>query len=438
MSVRSEVSAANVTKKAHGGRLGIGAAGKQLRCLEMLSPICFFWFCALKGTSIMTQPYQSTNPWDAVQLLAEHGFEGMAQAMELLLNEAMKIERSEFVGAGPYQRSESRKTQANGFKPKTVNSRLGQLHLQIPQTRDCQFYPSALERGERSERAMKLAIAEMYVQGVSTRKVAKITEELCGLEVSSTQVSRAAQLLDQELQAWRTRELAEVAYLILDARYERVRVDGVVRDCAVLVAVGVLPSGCRSVLGVSVSLSEAEVHWREFLSSLVQRGLHGVRLIASDAHEGLQAARKAVFPSVPWQRCQFHLMQNAMSYVPKQSMRESVAEDLRSVLHAKDLAMATEELKRFSLKYEASAPKLVAWAQDNLPEGLAVLALPSAHRKRMRTTNMLERQNKEIKRRTRVATLFPNEASLLRLVTAVLIEINDEWISGKIYLKFAT
>ena len=233
---------------------------------------------------------------------------------------------------------------------------------------------------------MKLAIAEMYVQGVSTRKVAKITEELCGPEVSSAQVSRAAQLLDQELQAWRTRDLGEVAYLILDARYERVRVDGVVRDCAVLVAIGVLPDGCRSVMGVSVSLSEPKIHWREFLNSLVQRGLHGVRLIPSDADEGLQAARKAVFPSAPWQRCQFHLMQNAMAYVPKQSMRESVAEDLRSVLHAKDSDTATEELNRFSLKCESSAPKLLAWAQDNLPEGLAVLALPNAHRKPMRTT----------------------------------------------------
>ena len=221
----------------------------------------------------------------------------------------MKLERAEHLNAAPYQRTEDRRSYANGYKDKTVNSRLGKLELRVPQTRDSEFYPSALERGERSERAFKLAIAEMYVQGVSTRKVAKITEELCGTEVTSMQVSRAAAMLDEELEAWRTRRLAQVEYLMLDARYEKVRVAGSVRDCAVLVAIGVLPSGQRSVLGVSVSLSEAEVHWREYFSSLKQRGMHGVKLIVSDAHEGLKAARQATFEGVPWQRCQFHLAQ---------------------------------------------------------------------------------------------------------------------------------
>ena len=285
----------------------------------------------------MTHQTQSNQFNAAVQLLAEHGFEGMANAMQILFNEAMKIERSEYLGAAPYQRTEERKSYANGFKAKTVSTRLGKLELRVPQTRDSEFYPSALERGERSERALKLAVAEMYVQGVSTRKVAKITAELCGLEVTSTQVSRAAALLDKELKSWRNRPIDQVEYLILDARYEKVRIDGSVRDCAVLVAIGVLPSGHRSVLGVSVSLSEAEVHWRDFLQSLKKRGMRGMKLVVSDAHEGLKAARKAIMPGVAWQRCQFHLMQNAMQYIPKVEMRKQVAQDLRSVFNAKDL-----------------------------------------------------------------------------------------------------
>lgn len=384
----------------------------------------------------MTHQMQSNELNAAVQLLAENGFEGMANAVQILLNESMKLERTEYIGAQPYQRTDQRRSYANGFKPKTVNSRLGKLELKVPQTRDGNFYPSALERGERSERALKLAVAEMYVQGVSTRKVAKITAELCGLDVSSTQVSRAAALLDEELEIWRNRPLEQVEYLVVDARYEKVRVAGSVRDCAVLIAIGILPGGHRSVLGVSVSLSEAEVHWREFFVSLKQRGLHGIKLIVSDAHEGLKAARQATFAGVPWQRCQFHLAQNAMHHTPQVELRKHVADDIRNIFAAKDIHDATEELTRFVERYQDTAPKLSAWAEAAIPEGLAIFGVPSEHRKRMRTTNMLERQNREIKRRTRVATLFPNEASLLRLVTAVLVELSDEWETGMRYLTF--
>jgi transposase-like protein len=347
----------------------------------------------------------------------------------------MKIERAEVLGAGPYERSEARRGYANGFKDKTVNSRLGKLQLKVPQTRDVEFYPSALERGERSERALKLAVAEMYVQGVSTRKVQEVTQVLCGLDVSSTQVSRAAQLLDEELEQWRNRPLGRTPHLILDARYEKVRHGGSVVDCAVLIAIGILPDGKRSILGVSVSLSEAEVHWREFLNSLIQRGLHGVEFIVSDAHEGLAAARRACLPGVPWQRCQFHLMQNAMHYVPKLDMRKDVAADLRAIFNAGDRHEAERLLKLAVEKYQDVAPRLAAWMEANVPEGFTVFGLPAAHRRRLRTTNMLERLNKEIKRRTRVATLFPNEASLLRLVSAVLIETSEDWETGKIYLN---
>jgi putative transposase len=382
----------------------------------------------------MAHDDQSTRFEELLQLLSEHGFDGMAEAIEILLNEAMKLQRADALGAMPYQRSESRRGYANGFKPKTVNSRLGRLNLKVPQTRDIDFYPSALERGERSERALKLAVAEMYVQGVSTRKVAEITKELCGLDVSSSQVSRAAELLDEELEAWRNRALDKTPYVILDARYEKVRHGGSVRDCAVLIAIGVLADGRRSVLGASVSLSEAEVHWRGFLKSLIDRGLHGVQLIVSDDHPGLKQARKACFPGIVWQRCQFHLMQNAMHYVPKVALRAEVAQDLRNVFNASDRHEADRLLAQLVKKYANNAPDLSVWMEANVPEGLTVFELPATHQRRLRTTNALERLNQEIKRRTRVATLFPNEASLLRLVSAILSETSDDWETGKVYL----
>jgi putative transposase len=370
-----------------------------------------------------------------VQLLCESGLSQMAEAVRIMLNEAMRIERSRVIEAEPYQRTERRKGYANGFKPKTVDTRLGAITFEVPQTRNVEFYPSALEKGVRSERALKLAIAEMYVQGVSTRKVTEVMQQLCGLDVSSAQVSRATQLLDEELTAWRQRPIGEIPYLVLDARYEKVRHGGSVVSCAVLIAVGITPKGHRSLLGVSVSLSEAEVHWREFLGSLQERGLHGVKLIICDDHTGLKAARQARFAGVPWQRCQFHLQQNAGHYVPRVEMRSDLAADLRAVFDAPDRAEANHRLEMAVRKYEKSAPKLANWLSDNVPDGLAVFALPAAHRRRLRTSNLLERLNKEIKRRTRVATLFPNEAALLRLVSAVLMEISEEWETEKLYLR---
>jgi putative transposase len=383
------------------------------------------------------QPHPSVTR-EVVQALAEHGFDGMARAMELLVNECMKIERQQALGVGPYERGEERRGQANGFKRKTLKTRVGPLELAVPQVRNGKFYPTALERGSRSERALTLALAEMYVEGVSTRKVTKITEELCGCEISSSDVSRATSLLDKEFQQWRTRPLGQFKYLVLDARYEKVRHGGSVVDCSVLIAIGVSAEGRRSVLGVSVSLSEAEVHWREFFKSLIERGLVGVELITSDAHAGLKEARKACFAGVPWQRCRFHLMRNALAHVPREEMKREVMDDLRSVLDSADEHAAGEQLRRVVRKYEKSAPKLSAWMEENVPESFAVFRLPPAHRVRLRTTNMLERLNRELKRRTRVATLFPNEASLLRLVTAVLMELSEEWETGKRYVTFET
>jgi putative transposase len=380
-------------------------------------------------------PQTQTNSLDQItELLAEHGFDGLASAVTVLLNEVMKLERARALGAAPYQRSEGRTGYANGYKPRTIYTRLGALTVAVPQARGVEFYPSALEKGVRSERALKLAVAEMYVQGVSTRKVAAITEALCGLEVTSADVSRAAQALDEELERWRARPLGETPYLILDARYEHVRHGGQVRSCAVLVAIGIDPRGKRSILGVSVSLSEAEAHWRDFLESLQARGLHGVRLVTSDAHAGLKPALDARLTGVPWQRCQFHLVENAMAFVPRPSMRKAVAASLRAVFDAPDRPEAERQLEIAVKKYRASAPKLAEWLEVNVPEGLAVFALPSSHRRRLRTINMLERLNKELKRRTRVAGLFPNEASALRLVSAVAMEISEEWETNRKYL----
>jgi len=386
----------------------------------------------------MTRPAHPSVVREVVQALAEQGFDGMAQAMELLINECMKIERQQALGVGPYQRGEARRGQANGFKPRRLKTRVGELRLAVPQVRGAKFYPTALERGSRSEKALRLALAEMYVQGVSTSKVTKITEQLCGCEISSSDVSRAAALLDEDLAKWRNRPLGQVKYLILDARYEKVRHGGSVRDCAVLTAIGVDAEGRRSVLGVSVSLSEAEVHWREFFKSLLARGLHGVELITSDAHAGLAEARKACFAGVPWQRCRFHLMRNALAHVPREEMKREVIDDLQSVLDSADEHRASEQLASVVRKYETTAPKLAQWMEENVPESFAVFRLPPSHRRRLRTTNMLERVHRELKRRTRVATLFPNDASLLRLVTAVLMEISEEWETGKRYVTFET
>ena len=314
---------------------------------------------------------------DLVDLAMEHGPDAMAAAFATLMNHAMQIEREQKLKAESRSAAD-RQGYANGFKPKTLNTRVGRVELRIPQTRGYRdengrpFYPKALDRGVRSERAMVLAMAEMEVQGVSTRKVT---------------------------------------------------------------AIGIDTDGKRSVLGCSVQLSEAEPHWRKFLESLQKRGMHGVKLIVSDDHAGLRAARQAVMAGVPWQRCQFHTIRNAMAHVPKVAMRAEVARDLRRVFDADEPAEAERRLKDVVARYQKPAPQLAAWLEQAALEAITVLTLPPAHRRRLRTTNGLERLNKEIKRRTRVATLFPNEASLLRLASAVLSEISDDWETERAYLN---
>lgn len=382
----------------------------------------------------MTYQNDCTLPTDLLEQLSEQGLESLPDMIRILVNEAMRIERQAYLGAGPYERTPKRRGRANGYKAKKVKTRMGEIAFDVPQVREGGFYPGALEKGLRSERALTLTLAEMYVQGVSTRKVAAITERLCGTAVSSTQVSRAAALLDEVLEAWRKRPLGEVIYLYLDARYEKVRMDGQIRDAAILIASGVGKAGKRKILGLSVSLSEAEVHWRTFLQDLVARGMQGVQLVISDDHAGLENARRAVLGGVPWQRCQFHLQQNAGQYVPRKSMRREVSEDIRIIFNAPDRPTAEAYLARAVAKYARTASKLSAWMEENIPEGLTVYTFPKEHWRRIRTTNGLERISQEIKRRTRVVRIFPNEAACLRLVSAILMEISEEWETGKVYL----
>jgi putative transposase len=384
----------------------------------------------------MTYREDFTLPIELLEKVSQQGFDILSELIRIVVNAAMQAERQQYLKAAPYQRTPERETYANGYKPKTVQTRVGNITFSVPQVREGDFYPEALEKGLRSERALTLALAEMYVQGVSTRKVKAITEQLCGVSVSSMQVSNAASLLDSELEKWRERPLGEYPYLYLDAYYEQVREDGQVRHLAVLVAVGVNRAGKRDILGVSVSLSEHEVHWRAFLECLKTRGLGGMQLIISDNHAGLKAARLAVFGSIPWQRCQFHLQQNAQAYVPRKEMQTEVAEDIRTIFQAPDRATAEAYLGKAVQKYEKSASRLAEWMASNIPEGLTVFAFSTAHRKLIRTTNGVERLHREVRRRARVVSIFPNQASCLRLVSAVLNEISEEWLTGRTYLSF--
>ena len=381
---------------------------------------------------------------DLFDLLTRHGTDAMAQAFATTLNIAMRIEREQHLGAGEFQRTADRTGYANGYQAKQMDTPAGRVTVQVPKTRPMPgcaddhvpFYPQALARGTRACRAVNATLAAMYVGGVSTRDVKAIMTEL-GLEnVTSSQVSRAAAELDKELQAWRERKLGTVERLILDARYEKVREGGVVRDVAVLSAVGILPDGSRSVLGVSVALSEAEVHWRDFLDGLVARGMRGVELVTSDDHAGLAAARKAVLPALPWQRCQFHLANNAIHHAPTQPVKAAIGKQLAQVWNAPDRAEADRRLAELVAEHESKSPRLATWLGENVPEGLTVFAFPAAQRKKLRTSNGIERPiQQELKRRTRKIRVFPNVESLLRLCSALLVEIDDEWqVSTRRYL----
>lgn len=376
-----------------------------------------------------TTDVNNTEIIEMMQTLMSEGLQGFPAVMARIYNLAMRFERELHLGAKSYERTDERIGYANGYKPKTIRTAAGNIRLQIPQVRDTDrpFYPRSLERGSRSDRALRMAVAEMYIKGVSTRKVQSIFNELCDVNITADQVSRAMQELDGELQNWRTRPIGVVKVLFADATYHKARIDGVVVSVATFIVTGILEDGHRSILAVDADISENEVHWRKVLSSLVDRGMRGVRLVVSDSHDGLRAAREAVLPGIPWQRCQMHLQQNAQSFVTKQALKGEVASDIRSIFNARSLEEAKRILDELIEKYSKTQSKLAAWMEDNIPEGLTVFALPAPVRQFLRTNNMEENLNKQIKSRTRLIPAFPNVDSLLRLVTAICVEISDEW-----------
>lgn len=376
---------------------------------------------------------QATTAWMQDVLASEEDL--LAKVLELGLQALMEAERDTYVGAEPFERTGVRRTQRNGYKPRRLVTRVGTMELRVPQTRDGRFYPSLLERYQRSEGALIAALAECYVQGVSTRKVASICQELFGDTLSHETLSQYVTRLDEELEPWRSRALeGAYPYVTLDARYEKARVGHRIVDVAVLVALGVSEEGCREVLAVDVAHGETQASWSDFLGALVERGLRGVELVGSDAHPGLAEARRQHLPGVAWQRCQRHFLENALDKAPR-ALEDELQEGLRGVWDGKGgYDEARQRLNALVADLEAKEPALAEWLEVEGEDTLACFHFPPEHRKRIRTTNGLERVNQEIKRRTRVVRIFPNPESCLRLATALLKEWHEDWITGRRYL----
>ena len=367
-------------------------------------------------------------------LLDDSGF--LRQIVERVLQELLESEMTEHVGAAPYERSATRTGQRNGYKPRTLRTRVGTLNLAVPQDREGTFSTRLFARYQRNEKALVLALMEMYVEGVSTRKVKEITEELCGTSFSKSLVSSLAGGLDAELGAWRSRPLKGEAYpyLFVDARYEKARVDHKVVSQGVLVVSAVKDDGMREILGVEVADTESEATYQELFRSLKGRGLKGVELVTSDDHEGLKAAIFRHFQGASHQRCQVHYQRNLLGTVGA-AKRKELASDLKTVFAAPEREMALGLASSVAEKWRGKGqPKVAEHLEEHIEDCLTCLAFPESHRGRIRTTNGLERFNQEIKRRTRVVRIFPNREACLRLVTALAVEQSEEWLTGRRYL----
>ncbi len=370
---------------------------------------------------------------DKILELAQEVFrnrDGLKGLLELLLDQVMGEEVTAHVGAEPYERKASgRRGYRNGNKPRTLKTRVGELNLSVPQTRNCEpYHPSMFARWQRSERALLVACAEMYFQGVSTRRVQAVLEEMCGTDISSMTVSRVASELDEKLSAFRNQRLSghEYAYLMIDARYEKVRVDGHVVSQAVLVVTGFNASGRREILDWRVGDSESEETWGELFRDLKDRGLQGIQLIVSDAHQGIIAAMKRHFQGVAWQRCRVHFKREMSKKVSWKVVKALMA-DLKAVFAPGERIECLLRGEEMAVKWDTSYPKVSRMLREGLEDCLTVLNFPEHHRRRLNSTNMLERLMKEIKRRSRVIGVFPNRASCDRLVGAILIETDEKW-----------
>lgn len=350
------------------------------------------------------------------------------EMLRTLVQEVMEEERTRHLKAGPHERNETRQGHRNGYKPRSYKTRVGELELAVPQVRGTTpYHPSFLARYERSERAVLLACAQMYFQGVSTRKVGAVLETLAGFELSAATVSRAAQELDEQLERHRTRPLEQAyPYVLVDARYEKVRRGGRVVSTALLVVAGVGADGRREILSWRVGDSESEETWGEVFRDLKRRGLSGVELVVSDAHGGIRAALAKHFQGVSWQRCRVHLMRELLNKVSYKD-HKALAEDLQAVFRLSDKAQCRRAAQEVAERWEKKAPQMTAALEAGLEDCLSVLDLPATHRRRLHSTNLLERLMRELKRRTRVVGIFPDEASLERLAGAVLVEMHEAW-----------
>lgn len=353
-----------------------------------------------------------------------------------VVQQVLESEMEETLQAAKGERTESRQGYRSGYYSRSLVTRVGRLELRVPQDRGGNFSTQVFERYQRSEKALVLALAEMYVQGVSTRKVKAITEELCGHSFSASVVSASTRKLDEQLAQFSQRSLEseEYPYLVLDARYERVREGGVIRSRAVLVAIGINWDGRRCVLGVELANRESASSWRDFLVRLKERGLRGVEFVVSDDHAGLRQAIGQILPEAVWQRCYVHFLRNALDHLPRKADDDCLKE-LRWIYDRRDLEEARRDLAAWLSKWQSKYPKLCDWVEQNIEETLSFYRLPLAHHKHLKSTNMLERLNEELKRRTHVVRIFPNEESCLRLTRALAMEAHENWIEATRYLN---
>jgi putative transposase len=352
-----------------------------------------------------------------------------------VMQEILEAEMTDALGAEPGERTEARLGYRAGHYPRTLITRVGKLELRVPRDRDGRFSTELFERYQRSEKALVSALAEMYVQGVSTRKVKAITEELCGHSFSASAISAINKGLDESLSQFAHRHLDEpYPYLILDARYERVREGGVIRSQAVFVAIGINQEGYRQILGVELAGRESQTSWRDFLVALKERGLHGVEFVVSDDHQGLRRSLMEILPEAAWQRCYVHFLRNALDHMPRKASDDCLQE-LRWLYDRRNLAEAQKDLSAWLSRWQGPYPRLCDWVEENISETLTFYRLPLGHHKHLKSTNMLERLNEEIKRRTRVVRIFPNTESCLRLIRALAVETHEGWLEEHRYLN---
>jgi putative transposase len=382
----------------------------------------------------MTRKQNSAKQVDWKAMMAEEQ-DFLRPLIREVLQQVMEGEMDELLGAEKSERTSSRVGYRSGYYGRTLVTRVGKLELRVPQDRQGRFRTEIFERYQRSEKALVSALSEMYVQGVSTRKVKAVTEELCGHEFSASTISRMNQSLDKELDKFAKRRLEDAyPYLILDARYEKVRENGVIRSQAVMVAIGIDWEGRRCILAVELANRESASSWKDFVLGLRHRGLNGVELVVSDDHAGLRAAIREVLAEAAWQRCYVHFLRNALDHLPRKADDECMTE-LRWIYDRRTIEEARQDLASWLKKWGKRYQKLCDWVEANIEETLTFYRLPRQHHKNMKSTNLLERLNEEIKRRTLVVRIFPNTSSCLRLVRALAVEMHENWIEAIRYLN---